>query len=489
MNTKFSELNLSSDLLKSIEKMGFVEATPIQAQAIPEVLAGHDVIGQASTGTGKTAAFGLPIIDKVDSKNKAVQALILCPTRELAMQVAAEITKFLKFKRGVFALPVYGGQPISRQIYGLRKGVQIVIGTPGRVMDHIDRGTLRLNQVKMMVLDEADEMLNMGFRQDIEKILEAMKQEKQTVLFSATMSREILRLTKRYQKNPKLIKVVSEKLSAPNVEQSYFAVEQSRKVDALMDLLNFYKPKLSIVFCNTRRQVDKIDKLLHSYGYRCAGIHGDIRQPKRDKIMGMFRKGSINILVATDVAARGIDVADIEIVFNYELPKDVEPYVHRIGRTGRAGKSGKAFNLVSRREIYQLRDIQRYTKVRIEQQEVPRPNSDQAQPVAPKIDAPRFDDSRASASERTGQERVRPERKKIDFSADGQTFLEEKASRIFGKVRKSISKNELTGYLGVMEKFVGSDGSSADVAAALLKMVLEVEGKKSQSNRYQNRYN
>ena len=324
---KFENLGLSAELLKAVASMGFEIATPIQAQAIPEILNGLDVVGQASTGTGKTAAFGLPAIEKIDATSRDVQVLVLCPTRELAIQVSTEINKFLKFKKNITSLPIYGGQPIDRQFYGLRRGPQIVVGTPGRMVDHLERGTLKLNKVKIVVLDEADEMLDMGFREDIEFILKGINKDRQTVLFSATMSAEILQITKRYQKDPKLIRIKSENANAALIEQAYLSVESPYKVDFLMDIINKHNPKLALVFCNTKRYVDKITKILYQTGYKVAGIHGDIRQPKRDAIMSMFRKGSINILVATDVAARGIDVSDVEFVFNLDLPREIESYV------------------------------------------------------------------------------------------------------------------------------------------------------------------
>ena len=472
---KFEELNLSTSLLKTVLEMGFNQATPIQAQAIPEVLAGNDIIGQASTGTGKTAAFGLPAIDKIDLQNPAIQTLVLCPTRELAMQVAVEINKFLKYKNNIFALPIYGGQPINTQLFALRKRPKIIIGTPGRVLDHISRGTLRLDQVKMVVIDEADEMLNMGFRQDIELILQEVPKERQTLLFSATMSAEILQLTKRYQKNPKHIRVAQEKMNVPVVEQIYFNVGTLRKIDVLMQLFDAYNPKLSIVFCNTKRKVDEVSKILHARGYFAEGIHGDVRQAKRDRIMGSFRKGRTQILVATDVAARGIDVANVEIVFNYEIPRDVESYVHRIGRTGRAGKTGKALSLIAGREFGLLRDIRRYTNTDIIQQDIPvsRENKSFApiENTLPSYAESRFTEKRTS-EKRTSEKRT-PE-----------NHLEEKASRIFGRIKHSINKDELVSYLSLMKKIGGDKHSTADVAAALLKMVIEEEHQKSQQNRY-----
>jgi len=364
------ELPLSKDLLKAIETMGFKTATPIQAKAIPELMEGFDVVGQASTGTGKTAAFGLPIADRVDPDKKAVQALILCPTRELAMQVSVEMKKFLKYKRRIYVAAVYGGQPINRQIAALQRGVHIVIGTPGRILDHISRKTLKLNKVRMVVLDEADEMLDMGFRPDIERILGHTPESRQTSLFSATMPTAVLKLTDRYQCNPTLIKVAAKRMTAENVEQAYFDVEPQENMGVLTRLIDSHNPWLSIVFCNTKHKVDKVARSLCRKGYLVGGIHGGIRQTKRDRIMDCFRKSKINILVATDVAARGIDVKDVEIVFNYEIPRNAESYTHRIGRTGRAGKMGKALSLVSPRDARTFRDIRRGTNAEILSQKV-----------------------------------------------------------------------------------------------------------------------
>lgn len=367
----FDQLKLSPEILKAVAYLGFKTTTPIQSQAIPDVLEGRDVVGLASTGTGKTAAFMLPAIEKINPISYATQVLVLCPTRELAIQVATETNKFLKFKKDLFAVPIYGGQPIAKQIAHLRRGAQIVIGTPGRVLDHLDRRTLSLSLVKLVVLDEADEMLNMGFRADIEKILQGTQPNRQTLLFSATMSNDVLRLTQRYQKNPKQIRVEPEKQNVSAIEQICFDVEAPAKQDALRLLLDQYNPYLSIVFCNTKHKVDKVARMLQKNGYLAEGIHGDIRQSKRDAIMGRFRSNRTAILVATDVAARGIDVANIDIVFNYEIPKDVESYVHRIGRTGRAGKTGKAMSLVSREDQRKINDIRRHTKAQLIQQKMP----------------------------------------------------------------------------------------------------------------------
>ena len=369
---KFDTLGLDPKILRAITEMGFEEPSPIQAKAIPEVMAGHDVIGQAQTGTGKTAAFGIPLLQKIDPKNRKLQAIILCPTRELAIQVADEIRRLSKFMHGIKILPVYGGQDIGKQIRSLKGGVQLVIGTPGRVMDHLRRRTLRFDNLHTIVLDEADEMLNMGFREDIETILEYIPEEgRQTVLFSATMPKPILDITKKYQHDAVTIKVVKKELTVPSIEQYYYDVKPKKKEEVLSRLLDIYSPRLSVVFCNTKKQVDLLVNALLGRGYFAAGLHGDMKQEQRDRVMQGFRTGKTEILVATDVAARGIDVDEVEAVFNYDLPQDDEYYVHRIGRTGRAGREGRAFSFVSGKEVYKLKEIQRYCKTKIYAQKVP----------------------------------------------------------------------------------------------------------------------
>lgn len=368
---RFEDLDLLPQIQRAVKEMGFEEASPIQAKAIPVVMAGKDIIGQAQTGTGKTASFGIPLLQKVDPKNKHLQAIVLCPTRELAIQVAEEIRRLAKFLHGIKILPIYGGQDIVKQIRSLKAGTQVVIGTPGRVMDHMRRKTVKLDHVNMMVLDEADEMLNMGFRDDIETILSQIPEERQTVLFSATMPRPIMEIAKKYQKDTEIVKVVKKELTVPKVEQYYYEVRPKNKSEVLSRLLDIYAPKLSVVFCNTKRGVDNLVEELKGRGYFAEGLHGDMKQQQRDRVMNRFRNGKTDILVATDVAARGIDVDDVEAVFNYDIPQDDEYYVHRIGRTGRAGRTGVAFNFVVGKEVYKLRDIQRYCKTKIIAKKIP----------------------------------------------------------------------------------------------------------------------
>ena len=368
---KFEELDICNEIRRAVQYMGFEEATPIQTKAIPVILEGKDIIGQAQTGTGKTAAFGIPLLQKIDPKNKKLQAVVLCPTRELAIQVAEEIRNLAKYMHGIKILPIYGGQDIVKQIRSLKSGTQLIIGTPGRVMDHMRRRTIKMDEVHTVVLDEADEMLNMGFREDIETILEGVPEDRQTVLFSATMPKAILEITKKFQKNAELIKVTKKELTVPNIEQFYYEVKPKNKEEVLARLLDIYSPKLSVVFCNTKKQVDLLVTALLGRGYFAAGLHGDMKQVQRDRVMQGFRSGKTDILVATDVAARGIDVDEVEAVFNYDLPQDEEYYVHRIGRTGRAGRIGRSFSFVSGREVYKLKDIQRYCKTKIYAQKVP----------------------------------------------------------------------------------------------------------------------
>ena len=367
----FEDLDLNPQILRAIKEMGFEEATPIQAQSIPAVMSGRDVIGQAQTGTGKTASFGIPLLHKVDPKLKKTQALILCPTRELAIQVSNELHNLAKYMHGIKILPIYGGQEIGKQIRSLKGGVQIIVGTPGRVMDHLRRKTIRCDFIHTIILDEADEMLNMGFREDIEFVLSGVPEERQTVLFSATMPKPIMEITKKFQNNAKVIKVTKKELTVPNIEQYYYDVKPKKKEEVLSRLLDIYSPRLSVVFCNTKKQVDLLVNALLGRGYFAAGLHGDMKQEQRDRVMQGFRTGKTEILVATDVAARGIDVDEVEAVFNYDLPQDDEYYVHRIGRTGRAGREGRAFSFVSGKEVYKLKEIQRYCKTKIYAQKVP----------------------------------------------------------------------------------------------------------------------
>ena len=367
----FTELGLSPELLKAIAKIGYEEAAPIQSEAIPVLLGGADVVGQSQTGSGKTAAFAIPAIEAVDPTLRAPQVLILCPTRELAVQVAEEVAKLAFFKRGVRELPIYGGQSYERQFRGLQQGAQIIIGTPGRVMDHLDRGTLRLDQIKMVILDEADRMLDMGFVDDIEKVLSRVPETRQTVMFSATLPPPIRRLMERFARNPVSINIQAQTLTVPAIEQVYYELDRRAKVEVLCRLIDLEDIKFGLIFCSTKIMVDELTEHLTARGYAADKLHGDMSQPMRERVMGKFRKHQLEFLVATDVAARGLDVDDIEVVFNYDIPQDSEDYVHRIGRTGRAGRSGKAITFVAGREIWKLQNIMRAAKGKIHRGRVP----------------------------------------------------------------------------------------------------------------------
>ena len=424
---KFDELNIDERILRAVEDMGFEETSPIQTQAIPAVLEGIDVIGQAQTGTGKTAAYSIPMLQKINPDVKKPQAIVLCPTRELAVQVAEEIRKLAKYMSDIKVLPVYGGQEIVRQIKSLKAGVQIIVGTPGRVMDHMRRKTVKFDSVSMVILDEADEMLDMGFREDMETILTETPEERQTVLFSATMPKPIMDIARKFQKDAKIIKVVRKELTVSNIDQFYYEVRPKNKTEILSRLIDIYNPKLSVVFCNTKRQVDELISELKGRGYFADGIHGDMKQQQRDRVMDDFRSGNVDILIATDVAARGIDVDDVDMVFNYDIPQDEEYYVHRIGRTGRAGRSGMALSFISGKEVYKLKDIERYCKTKI-----------LAKPV------PSLDDVKNT-----------------------------KLDNMFDKIKQTIEEGGLTDMVNLVEEHVNQEEyTSMDMAAALLKMLI-----------------
>ncbi len=424
---KFEQLALSEEILKAIEDMGFEEASPIQANAIPLLLDNKDIIGKAQTGTGKTAAFAIPLIEGLDAYSKGVQALVLCPTRELVIQVAEEFGKLLKYKKELSAVPLYGGQPIDRQLRALKKGAHVLIGTPGRTMDHINRGSVDISQLKTVVLDEADEMLDMGFRDDIEIILKDTPDERQTVMFSATMEKEILKLTKKYQKDAVKVDVTGKKKSEPKIRQVYFEVMNKNKPELLARLIDIHNVKLSLVFCNTKSQVDELVEVLKTRGYFADALHGDMSQNQRDKVMKGFRTGTVEILVATDVAGRGIDVNDVEAVFNYDLPRDDDDYIHRIGRTGRAGKSGIAFTFVTGKQIYNLKRIERLNGFQVQRQNVP----------------------------------------SIDELAETRVNV------YANQIKESLEEGHLSKYINQVELLMGEDYTSLDIAAVLLKLAIE----------------
>lgn len=430
----FTDLNLSDNLLKALADMQFINPSAIQKEAVPQILLGNDIIAKAPTGSGKTAAFAIPIIEKLDlnSDNKTIQALVLCPTRELTMQVHKEFEKLTKYFENVSVVSVYGGQNIEKQINALNKSPQIIVATPGRLMDHLRRGSIKLNLCSTVVLDEADEMLDMGFREDIYTILETTPVNRQTILFSATMAKDIMELTKKFQKSPNLVDVTDNLMNTPDIEQQYFEVVEKDKIELLARLLSLHNIKLALVFCNTKSSVDKTVEILKSKGYLSDSIHGDMNQLQREKVMRGFRNGSVKILVATDVAGRGIDVKNIEAVFNYDLPRDDEDYIHRIGRTGRAGTSGIAFTFVSKRQVQSLKRIERANGIQIHKKNNP-------------------------------------------------TFEEIEAVRTLNfenRIKSIIQDEDLSEYRLKAESMLNENISMTDLAAALLKLSLSKEGRK-----------
>lgn len=370
---KFNELPIGSEILRAIEDCGYSEPTQIQIEAIPAILEGRDVLGKSNTGTGKTAAFGIPAIERIEPGMKMCDVLVVCPTRELVLQVAGELRKFSKYKEGVKIAPIYGGEPIDRQIQLLKKGAAIVVGTPGRIMDHLRRKTLKLSALSMMILDEADEMLNMGFKEDIEEILKSVPHDDyQMILFSATMPKAILNITEEFQDNPLRIEIASKQRTVDNVNQVYYEVPRGKKFDALQLLLQHYNSNATMIFANTKKQVDELVDELNKVNIKAIGLHGDMKQTFRSRVLEQFKAGNYPILIATDVAARGIDIDDIELVINYDIPQDNEYYIHRVGRTGRAGKKGDALTLINgNRQAKFIKDIAKYTKTNIVKQPLP----------------------------------------------------------------------------------------------------------------------
>lgn len=424
--TNFSDLGISSSIMKALDEMGFEEPAKIQAAAIPKILEGKDIAGQAQTGTGKTAAFAIPVLEKIDKKSKNVQAVIMCPTRELAVQVTGEFIKLAKHLKGVNITPIYGGQPIQRQIRQIQDGSQIVVGTPGRMIDHLKRGTMSLENLKVVVLDEADEMLNMGFREDIETILgySSKKTAIQTVMFSATMSPDIKKLMNKWFENPEMISVKGKAASADGITQYLVEVRDSMKTEGISRFMDLYNYKLALVFCNTKKGCDNLVNDMQSRGFKCEALHGDMSQQVRDQVMNKFRKRKIDMLIATDVAARGLDVDDVDVVFNYDVPQDPEFYVHRIGRTGRAGKEGVAYTFAVSRRSKNLRFIEQMLKTKIKS--IPLPSVKEVQ------------------------------------HSNMEAFRED--------VVKKLEAGGLKPYIDQVEEIAGNNYAPAEVAAALLKM-------------------
>ncbi|MFA7657957.1 MAG: DEAD/DEAH box helicase [Candidatus Gastranaerophilaceae bacterium] len=434
----FTKLHLSENILKALADLNFTVPSPIQAEAIPQIMQGNDIIAKAPTGSGKTAAFAIPILEKLDTnpENKNIQALILCPTRELTIQVHREFEKLTKYQEKVSVVSVYGGQQIDKQLNALKKHPQIIVATPGRLMDHLRRGSIRLDFVSMVVLDEADEMLDMGFREDIHTILEDTPVNRQTVLFSATMAKDIVAITKKFQKSPNIVDVTDDLQNIPDIEQAYFEVVEKDKIELLTRLLDLHSVKLALVFCNTKSNVDRVVEVLKTRGYFSDSLHGDMNQAQREKVMRGFRNGGVEILVATDVAGRGIDVKNIEAVFNYDLPRDDEDYIHRIGRTARAGKSGVAFTFVSRKQVQSIKRIERANGVQIH-----------------KKDVPTFEE--------------------IEIA---------RASNYKNKIKNIIQNEDLSEYVAKIEAMLSDEISIMDAAAALLKLSTKKSGKKINKN-------
>ncbi len=367
----FSELGLPQPLLAAIEKLGYERPSPIQAMSIPHALEGRDLVGLSATGSGKTAAFALPALSRIDLDLHEPQVLILCPTRELAVQVCEEVYRLGSQMKKLHAVPVYGGAPMDRQLRALRDGVHLIVGTPGRLLDHLRRGSFDPSSIRMAILDEADRMLDMGFKDEMDELLAALPPERQTLFFSATMNPGVSRLIKSFGKNPELVEIQQKARTVSTVDQSYFEVRQRSKVEVLSRILDMNPPRLGIIFCNTKRSVDECTEDLIHRGYAADRLHGDITQQMRERVLKRFREGAVELLVATDVAARGLDIDEIDIVFNYDLPTDPEDYVHRIGRTGRAGRTGKAVSFVFGRDIYRLQSIERYTRQVIRRERIP----------------------------------------------------------------------------------------------------------------------
>lgn len=426
---RFNELNLSREVLQAIEEMGFENPSEVQEGTIPEILDGQDLLAQAQTGTGKTASFGIPMIEKIQDNNyETLQALVLVPTRELARQVSEELQKLSKHKTFIRVLAIYGGADMGKQLRELKRGASIVVGTPGRVMDHMKRKTIDLSDLKFLVFDEADEMFDMGFRDDMKTIIEKTNDDRQTLFFSATFDNEIKEFSKLYQKSPKKVIIEKKELTAEKIKQYYLELNRNMKTEILNRLILIHKPKKSIIFCNTKRMVENLEDEIAQKGYKVDSLHGDMRQSSRDNVMKKFRNGTIDVLIATDVAARGLDVSDIDIVFNYDLPQQAEYYVHRIGRTARAGKKGLSFTFVTSRDYPKFREIEKYANIKME---------------------------------------------RIDLPTKGD-LERESMENLFDRVSKNILKAEdNVEYSEVLNKLLAQGHSLYDISASLLKMVNE----------------
>ncbi|MGZ0654172.1 DEAD/DEAH box helicase [Coraliomargarita sp. W4R53] len=434
MDTKFTDLGLRAELIEGIERLGYESPSPIQAETIPVAMEGHDIVGLSQTGSGKTAAFGLPALNLIDINRDETQVLVLCPTRELAVQVCEEIHRLASALKGLVAVPVYGGAPLDRQMRALRKGAHIVVGTPGRVMDHLRRKTLRTDAIRLCILDEADRMLDMGFREDMEVILGDMPEDRQTLFFSATMNRAVEGLIKTFSHNARQISIERKSLTVDTIEQTYYEVRNRSKIEVLCRLLDVETKPRGIVFCNTKQMVEDATEALTARGYVADRIHGDITQGNRERVIKRFKDGSVELLVATDVAARGLDIDDVDIVFNYDLPHDPEDYVHRIGRTGRAGRSGKSVTFVYGRDIYRLEAIERYTRQVVRRMQIP------------------------SLEDVEGR----------------------KADKVFNKVRETLEEGKFKRHGDLVDRLLDAGHMPTDIASALFDLLGTDEGREGE---------
>ncbi|MGJ8724129.1 MAG: DEAD/DEAH box helicase [Roseibacillus sp.] len=430
----FDELGLPEELLRAVKELGFENPSAIQAAAIPAAMSGEDIIGLSQTGSGKTAAFGLPFLSNIDLDDASPQVLVVCPTRELANQVCEEIHVLGKYLKGFRAIPVYGGAPIDRQLRQLRKGVHVIVGTPGRLQDHLRRGTFDPKKIKTVVLDEADRMLDMGFREEMEELLSVMPDEHQTLFFSATMNKGVGGLIRKFGNNPRTIEIERKTLTVEAIEQVSYEVRNRSRVEVLSRILDMDEPRLAIVFCNTRRVVDEVCETLNARGYSADRLHGDISQDQRERTLARFRKSTVEILVATDVAARGIDIDEIDLVANYDLPQDPEDYVHRIGRTGRAGRKGRAVTFVYGRDIYRLQNVERYIK-----QSIPRARIPSLEEVGGKL-----------------------------------------ADQLFESVREKLEAGEWKDYSEQIDRLLDQGHTGTDIASVLFNMLSEKENREGQ---------
>ncbi|MDK7377665.1 DEAD/DEAH box helicase [Peptoniphilus harei] len=429
---RFSDLNLSKEVLQAIDDMGFESPSEVQEGTIPLILEGRDVLAQAQTGTGKTASFGIPMIERIQDDCDGMQGLVLVPTRELARQVSDELKKLAKYKKFISIVPIYGGADMGKQLRDLKKGADIVVGTPGRVMDHMKRKTIVLDDLKFLTFDEADEMFDMGFRDDMKTIIEKTNPDRQTLFFSATFDNDIKEFSRLYQVDPAKVIIEKKELTAEKIEQFYLELNRNMKTEILNRLILIHKPKKSIIFCNTKRMVEALELEIAQKGYKVDSLHGDMRQSSRDNVMKKFRNGTIDVLIATDVAARGLDVSDIDLVFNYDLPQQAEYYVHRIGRTARAGKKGASFTFVTSRDYPKFKEIEKYANIKMEKMKLPT---------------------------------------KSDVE-------KESLDNLFDKVNKNIIRAEdQENYTEVLNKLLAEGHSLYDISASLLKMVKESTNK------------